>query len=76
MIINITFDDGSTVSVPESIQETDEVIVKDREGNDNKTTWGSVIAHTNGEALDLFEQNKPNNWLDSINQRITGYMPK
>lgn len=71
MNVTITFDDGSTVSVPPDVKEIDEVELTNRNGQKSKTTWGSVIAHTNGEALELFAKAKPSSWLDNINDRIS-----
>lgn len=72
--MKLTFDDGSSVVVPADVQEMDMVTVSDRQGNKSKTSWGSVIAHTHGEALTLFEAQQPKGWKNVLNDRIQGDM--
>lgn len=71
-MITLTFDDGSTVSLPPDVGEIDEVTITNRDGKKSKTTWGSVIAHTNGEALKLFAEAKPKTWVEKLNQQMEG----
>lgn len=53
--MRITFDNGTTVDVPEDVSELDLVTVTDRRQNQSRVLWGSVIAHSNGEAIELYE---------------------
>jgi len=54
--MRLTFDNGTVVDVPEDVKELDLVTVIDRRQNQSQVMWGSVIAHSNGEALKLYEQ--------------------
>lgn len=53
-MIKLQFDDGSYVTIPSiSVKETDEIKMVDRRGKEFTVSWGSVIAQTNGKAIEL-----------------------
>lgn len=55
-MIKLQFSDGSFVRVPADVGELDKVTVTKSDGSKMQVRWGSVIAHSNGEAIQLLRE--------------------
>lgn len=56
--VRIDLANGSFVDVPLDVQELDQLTIVKQNGKKQKARWGSIIAHTNGEALRAFLLNQ------------------
>lgn len=49
----LVMQDGTKIQIPDRLKELSEVRVTSPSGKKYKTSWGSVVAQTNGEILKL-----------------------
>ena len=67
---------GSSVEVEPEVKETDEVVVTNKNGSTMKVAWGSVVAMTHGEALELLRRNSSLPCTVRFRQAGFGEMPE